>query len=302
MAWVESHQEVGRHPKTLKAAKRLGISVPQMVGHLHLMWHWALDYADTGDLDGFDADDLALGAMWEGDSDEFVAVLRDVGFLDGWVLHDWMDYAGRLVRERERKRTERAAKSATQPPPADPPTPPGPPPVPGPSADSTRTSVGQSGDSPRAGTQPNPTQPDQTKVNTVVEPASPPSTSLTLVADPIERAAPDPIVVVFDAWREATGRGNRASLTADRRKRIKSWLREYPPEDLADACRGITLSEFHGGANDRRTRYDDVQHALKSSAHIEQFRDLWRNGPEPTARPQPRSADTIRRLAEGGDT
>lgn len=131
-----------------------------------------------------------------------------------------------------------------------------------------------------------------------VEPASPPSTALALVTDP--QPEPDPVVVVFDAWREATRR-DRAKLTSDRRKRIRNWLKEYPLDDLADACRGITLSEFHAGRNDRHTRYDGIEHALKSAQHIEQFRDLWRDGPEPTARPQPKSADTIRRLAQGGD-
>ena len=146
MAWIESHQELGRHPKTRKAARRLGITIPQMMGHLHLLWHWALDYADTGDLTDHDDEDIALGAMWEGEPADFVQVLTDVGFLESdRQLHDWMDYAGRLVRDRIRKREERAVAND------------------GPSKDSPRTDVGQSVDRARARTLPNPTQPDQTK-------------------------------------------------------------------------------------------------------------------------------------------
>lgn len=158
MAWVESHQEIGGHPKTKKAAKRLGVNVPQMVGHLHLLWHWALAYADDGDLSRWDDDDVALGAQWDGDSSEFVRALVDVGFIDEadgsrW-LHDWMDYAGRLVRERERKRAARSKPQDTDPPPDD-----------HASAACPQTGGGQDGDDPRAGTnptnQPDPTEPNQ---------------------------------------------------------------------------------------------------------------------------------------------
>ena len=36
MAWIEAHQELRNHPKTKKAARLLGISRPQMIGHLFL--------------------------------------------------------------------------------------------------------------------------------------------------------------------------------------------------------------------------------------------------------------------------
>jgi len=45
MAWIESNQELARHPKAKKAARMLGISVPAVVGHLHFLWWWCLEYA-----------------------------------------------------------------------------------------------------------------------------------------------------------------------------------------------------------------------------------------------------------------
>ena len=45
MAWIESHQELWRHPKTKKLARLLGVSVPTVVGHLHGIWYWALDFS-----------------------------------------------------------------------------------------------------------------------------------------------------------------------------------------------------------------------------------------------------------------
>lgn len=38
MAWIESNQQLARHPKVKKAARTLEISVPTVVGHLHFLW------------------------------------------------------------------------------------------------------------------------------------------------------------------------------------------------------------------------------------------------------------------------
>jgi len=123
MAWIESHQELGRHPKTRRLARMLGISLPAAVGHLHYLWWWALDFAEDGDLSDYDRYEIAEAALWEGDPDEFVDALIHARFVDqtgdgGLALHDWDEYAGRLIerraRDRERKRRERAAKRASR--------------------------------------------------------------------------------------------------------------------------------------------------------------------------------------------
>lgn len=123
MAWIESHQTLARHPKTRKLARLLDISVPQTIGHLHCLWWWAMDYAQDGDLSDYDCTDVADAALWEGDADAFVAALAEcgagggIGFLElgdsGYIIHDWQDYAGRLVEKRkanaERMRIARAS-------------------------------------------------------------------------------------------------------------------------------------------------------------------------------------------------
>jgi len=112
MSWIESHQELRNHPKTKRLARQLGISLPQAIGHLHCLWWWALDYAVTGDLSPYDSEDIADAAMWEGDPQEFIEALLTCGpggrpgFLergpDGRLrLHDWHDYAGRLINTRQ---------------------------------------------------------------------------------------------------------------------------------------------------------------------------------------------------------
>ena len=140
MAWIESHVTLGRHPKTKRLCRILGISLPQAVGHLHLLWHWVLEFAPDGDVTDY-VEDLAEAAYWDGEPHQFIEALLACGFLDQTedgriVVHDWEEYAGRLLADRERKRVarekERAARSDTIP------------------VDSPRTVHGQSTDSPRS--------------------------------------------------------------------------------------------------------------------------------------------------------
>jgi len=44
-----------------------------------MLWWWAMDYAPSGDLSDFTAEDIALAAGWEGDSDAFVSALLGSG-------------------------------------------------------------------------------------------------------------------------------------------------------------------------------------------------------------------------------
>jgi hypothetical protein len=118
MAWIESNQEVGRHPKTKKLARLLDISAVTAVGHLHYFWWWALDFAQEGILSKYDECDISEACMWEGDAKLFVSALIQAGFIDEkesiLSIHDWYEYAGLLIEKRksdaERKRLDREKK------------------------------------------------------------------------------------------------------------------------------------------------------------------------------------------------
>lgn len=107
MAWIESHQTLVRHPKTRKAARMLGIGIPQMIGHLHCLWYWAFDYAQDGNLTPYENADIADAALWQGDPNAFVQALIEcgtggAGFIDeDYQIHEWMDYAGKLILKRK---------------------------------------------------------------------------------------------------------------------------------------------------------------------------------------------------------
>lgn len=116
MAWIESHQELGQHPKTKKLARLLEVKLPTAVGHLHFIWWWALNYAQDGSLDRYEAVDIADAAVYDGDPQRLLDALIDSGYIDktdaGLTLHDWDEYAGKLLekraKDRERKRTAAA--------------------------------------------------------------------------------------------------------------------------------------------------------------------------------------------------
>src|SRR5690606_41832545 len=66
-----------------------------------------------------DAFEIATAAEWDGDSEAFVEALIEAGFIDrdpdtnALYLHDWYDYAGKLIeaREAERERSRRRRRS-----------------------------------------------------------------------------------------------------------------------------------------------------------------------------------------------
>jgi hypothetical protein len=120
MAWIESHQELRNHPKTKRLARQLGISIAAAIGHLHLFWWWAMDYADNGDLSNFNPEDLADAAGWDGDAQAFVEAMitcgpgETFGFIDkvdGKLhIHDWEEYIGKVINRRK-KNAEYVKKS-----------------------------------------------------------------------------------------------------------------------------------------------------------------------------------------------
>ncbi len=119
MAWIESHQSLSRHRKTLKTAGRLSVDRHKLIGHLHELWWWALDNVGVdGQMTGLTPYEISYAAQWDGDHEEFIEALIYGGFLDKegdcYVLHDWYDYAGKLIerREQERERSRKRRRDA----------------------------------------------------------------------------------------------------------------------------------------------------------------------------------------------
>ena len=108
MSWLESHQSLGDHPKKDRLAELLFEgSVPldvadfAAVGLLHRLWWWAIDYAPKGDLSIYTDRQVAKGCRWAGEAGLLLQALTRAGFLDkDRQIHDWHDYAGKLIESR----------------------------------------------------------------------------------------------------------------------------------------------------------------------------------------------------------
>jgi hypothetical protein len=103
--WVQVDTNLPRHFKMRKAAARLRVCEPQMIGHLVCLWSYALEMCPEGEISRLGMDGIALAAQWPGEAEPFFQTLVDVGFVevidDTWLLHDWKDYSGSLLKVRE---------------------------------------------------------------------------------------------------------------------------------------------------------------------------------------------------------
>ena len=114
MAWIELHQSLFTHRKTMQAAETLDLPEVYVVAHLAALWTWALDNAPDGVLPRSPRI-IAKAAQWTGEPNMLINALFDAGFLvtseDGETLiHDWQSYAGKLIDRR--KRNAEAMKKA----------------------------------------------------------------------------------------------------------------------------------------------------------------------------------------------
>ena len=88
--------------KFKRLQRRLGVSVPALVGHLELLWIATAKNAPEGDIGRFSNEDIAIACCWDGDPDEFVKALTDGGWIDEdgeWrlLIHDWQEHAPTYV-------------------------------------------------------------------------------------------------------------------------------------------------------------------------------------------------------------
>jgi hypothetical protein len=108
--WIPSHQSLRNHPKKDRLAELLfngttpnDVADYAAAGVLHYLWYWALDYAQDGDLTRFTDRQIAKGCRWEGDPRTLLSGLTQSGFVDDdRHIHDWHEYAGKLLEQRER--------------------------------------------------------------------------------------------------------------------------------------------------------------------------------------------------------
>lgn len=105
MVWIEVHQTLPSHRKLKKLKRLLKIKTAQAVGHMVMLWLWAIDNAPDGNLSQLDPEDIAEACEWTKDAGDFVQAIKEAGFIDDDMrLHDWDDYTGLLMSRRQSKR------------------------------------------------------------------------------------------------------------------------------------------------------------------------------------------------------
>ena len=92
------------HPKMRLLAKKLGVSLPQAIGTMELLWHWASRYAIQGNIGKWKNEIIAQAVYWDDDPDLLVNALCDSGWIDAdpvhrYVIHDIKDHADNTWRQ-----------------------------------------------------------------------------------------------------------------------------------------------------------------------------------------------------------
>lgn len=102
MAWLELHQSAAWHSKTVALAQELGVRRNEALGALCTLWLWALEHAQNGHLGHLTDKEVAAAAGWHRRATTFRAALHNTGWLDDdGAIHDWHDFAGRLIAKRQ---------------------------------------------------------------------------------------------------------------------------------------------------------------------------------------------------------
>lgn len=268
MAWIESNQEIGRHPKTKKLARCLQISLPEAVGHLHYLWWWALDFADDGNLTRYEPADIADAVMWEGNAEELVAALTTAGFIEnrpegGLFIHDWDEYAGKLI---DRRRAEARRKSEKR------------------AADRT-ASAGHPQDVPRTAerVQSNSTVPNSTVPNTTEQDTTEPDST----EEAEGRPAPVPYKRIKALFNSICVSYPQVKELNEARKRTIAvhWKKGRDLAAFEDIFARAEASPFMKGENDRKWRanFDWIIKPANWTKIAEGNYDGDRSGGRPTA-------------------
>lgn len=117
MAWIQVHQTLKDHRKLFDAADELEITPPHMMGLLVSFWLWALDNAPKGDLTGITPRMISRASQWDGDPKKLANTLIRAGWIDekedGTLeIHDWYEYAGKLIDQRQAEKERSARRRA----------------------------------------------------------------------------------------------------------------------------------------------------------------------------------------------
>lgn len=107
MTWIESHVLLRTNTKLINLCNELKITRAQAIGHLHMLWWWAIENREDGNLSGLFDRDIAGACDWDGDAKQLIDALHKCGWLIEYHINDWEQYVGKILGGRERARKYR---------------------------------------------------------------------------------------------------------------------------------------------------------------------------------------------------
>lgn len=114
MAWIESHQALRDHPKTIDLMALMGWDLDTNIGKLHRFWWWCVDYAEDGDLRKHNDSRLAIAVgLNSNQGKQFVEAMVKSGWIDRepyFRVHDWWDYIGLFLQRKYQRQPEKWQK------------------------------------------------------------------------------------------------------------------------------------------------------------------------------------------------
>lgn len=279
MSWIRVDQDLPDHRKSIE----LGIILNDDRAWTYVvqLWLWAARLEGDGDLSGVKPIVIARRAGWQGDPDEFINALRQVKFLDGFVLHDWTEYQAQRAeqaRDRERKRLKRLKPSDGLP------------------ADTAGREPDTAGQNPPIPESPAPTGTGtSTRTGTKTKNEEPLSSAddapaqVSLLPEPLPSPAPvDPMEAKIDLvlahWQRTHGPNidvsGETQAGLERRRRVRKHLKaKISVEQMIAACDGALRDAYIMGRDPRAPRaYRGVETILRDGTQIEKLAAL-RGGP-----------------------
>jgi len=84
--------------------------------------------------------------------------------------------------------------------------------------------------------------------------------------------ADDPVIEIFEFWKQIMNKNNSSILNAKRSKAIKARLKEgYTVDQIKQAILGCAATPHNMGQNDNGKRYDDIELICRDGTNVERF-------------------------------
>jgi hypothetical protein len=117
--FVKSYAALKEDIRISRIANILNISQAAVIGHIHLLWWFAVHNAKNGFFEGYSPQEMELAMMWRGAPGELLTLLvsnnKWRGFLyrkdNGYMIDGWAEIYGQGYRPKERQPRQKTTRN-----------------------------------------------------------------------------------------------------------------------------------------------------------------------------------------------